>query len=332
MRPNAVRLAWLCLLGFVGIVGCESPGVRFLNFITLQKNPLVLALVAENRATNDDPLQALNPFGPYSALQHAMSRDLQRTVALDLCFPFQLQPCLETGLYHAAVVSPIQYARLSEAQRFPVIAVPAGEGEPIVQPALLVVPADSLIQAVEDLCGETVAFGPAPDSRTHYAALDLLAAHGLQKADLRLELLPIPGSLKHLPNAREVVSCVLSGGAAAGFVDEGEWQKLPETSNADGAIARDKLRVIARTAALPNQLVVASPRLDPQTLERMQSFFIHAGETHPEALQPLRIERFELPSDELLATCRELAVRESRPAAVNGGAEALSPAADSPAQ
>ena len=53
MRPNAVRLAWLCLLGFVGIVGCESPGVRFLNFITLQKNPLVLALVAENRATSD---------------------------------------------------------------------------------------------------------------------------------------------------------------------------------------------------------------------------------------------------------------------------------------
>ena len=184
MRPNAVRLAWLCLLGFVGIVGCESPGVRFLNFITLQKNPLVLALVAENRATNDDPLQALNPFGPYSALQHAMSRDLQRTVALDLCFPFQLQPCLETGLYHAAVVSPIQYARLSEAQRFPVIAVPAGEGEPIVQRHYWWFRRIRLIQAVEDLCGETVAFGPAPDSRTHYAALDLLAAHWAAKSRL----------------------------------------------------------------------------------------------------------------------------------------------------
>jgi ABC-type phosphate/phosphonate transport system substrate-binding protein len=319
MRPNGVRLALLYPLAVVAVVGCESPGARFLNFITLQKNPLVLALVTENRATSDGPLRVLDPFGPYGPLQSAMAHELHRTVALDLCFPLQLQPCLETGLYHAAVVSPIQYARLSDPQCFPVIAVPADEGGPISRAALLVVPADSPVESVDELRGKTVAFGPAGDSRTHYAALELLAEHGLQKTDLSLELLPIPGSLKHLPGTREVVASVINGSSAAGFVDEGQWQELPECSGPEDGVARDKLRVIARTAALPDSLVIASPKLDSQTFARTQAFLINADNTHPEALRPLHIQRYEVPSDELLTACRSLA---------HSGATRPSPAPD----
>ena len=131
MRPNAVRLAWLCLLGFVGIVGCESPGVRFLNFITLQKNPLV-CWWRKNRDQRR-PAPALNPF----AIFGTAARDEPRPAAnsAGLMFSVPTPACLETGLYHAAVVSPIQYAAVEAA--FPVIAVPAGE-RPIVQPALVV--------------------------------------------------------------------------------------------------------------------------------------------------------------------------------------------------
>jgi ABC-type phosphate/phosphonate transport system substrate-binding protein len=306
MRPNGVRLAFVCLLIMLGLIGCESPGVRFLNFITLQKHPLVLALVTENRATDDGALQALNPFGPYWPLQNAMSRDLHRTVALDLCFPLQLQPCLEMGLYHAAVVSPIQYARLSEPQRFPVIAVPADEAGLVSRPALLIVAANSQLETVEDLRGKTIAFGPASDSRTHYAALELLAAHGLQKGDLSLELLPIPGSLKHMPGTRDVAMTVINGSSDAGFVDEGQWQELPESAGPESA-ARDRLRVIARTAALPNFLVIASPKLDTATVEQARGFFTQANDKCPEALRLLHVQRYESPSDELLAACRNLA-------------------------
>jgi phosphonate transport system substrate-binding protein len=306
MRPNGVRLAFVVLLIVVGVVGCESPGVRFLNFITLQKHPLVLALVTENRATDDSAVQALNPFGPYWPLQNAMSRDLHRTVALDLCFPLQLQPCLEMGLYHAAVVSPIQYARLSEPQRFPVIAVPVDEAGLVSRPALLVVPAGSQIETVEELRGKTIAFGPASDSRTHYAALELLASHGLQKGDLSLELLPIPGSLKHVPDAYNVAMTVINGSSDAGFVDERQWQELPESAGPDSA-ARDRLRVIARTAALPNFLVIASPKLDAATVEQTRGFFTQVGDTCPDALRPLHVQRYDPPSDELLAACRNLA-------------------------
>ncbi len=307
MRSSLVRFACASILLLSAAAGCESPGVRFLSFIALQKNPLVLALVSETPTGLQNPLQLLNPFGPYVGLQEALGAELNRGVAMDLCLPIQLQPCLETGLYHAAVVSPAQYANLSQPQRFQVIAVPTDANGQLARSAVLVAPAASPIHSIEELRGKIVAFGPASDSRTHQAALDLLAQHGLRKDDLSLELLPLPGSLKHMPDSREVALTVINGSSDAGFLDERDWQSWPELATQPGEPARNKLRILGRTAALPDRLIIASPKLEAATIDRMRAFLLNVNDTHPAALRPLHVARYEPPSDELVAACLNLA-------------------------
>jgi ABC-type phosphate/phosphonate transport system substrate-binding protein len=120
-------------------------------------------------------------------------------------------------------------------------------------------------------------------------------------------VLPVPGTLKHLPDMRAVAQTVLAGGAAAGFIDEAAWETLPERQTKEGAPARDKLRVIARTCALPDSLIVASAKLDPATAERVQAFLLAIGHQHPDVLRPLAVSGYQAPAAGLLTTCRNLA-------------------------
>ena len=327
MRRIAIRPALLlCVLTLLGATGCQSAGLRFLSLIGLEKEPVVVALVAEKRpAASAAPLEALNPFAPYDALRAELSKELGRPVALDLCFPLQLAPSLSTGMFHLAVVSPGQYAGLAKREQFPVIAVPSNAEGRVTRPALLVVPSGSPVESVEALRGMTVAFGPARDARTHYAAVNLLARHGLKTSDLSLEVLPILGSLKHMPNMRAVAQTVINGSSGAGFIDAAAWAEFPEHDERRGEPARDKLRVIARTAELPDRLILASSKLDQAALEGTREFLLAAGEKHPESLRPLRVAHYAAPTDEILAACAGLLKAE--PASKSAGDDAR-PAAE----
>ena len=286
--------------------GCQSTGLRFLSLIGLQKDPLIVALVADNRPqSGDKPLAALNPFAPYSKLQAALGKELGRPVGLDLCLPLQLESSLSSGLFHLAIVSPLQYARLSNLERFTVLAIPTDSRGHATRSAVLVVKADSLLTSVEDLRGKTVAFGSAQDPWTHHAALELLAQHGLQKTDLALELLPLPGSLKHMPNAAAVAQTVINKSSDAGFIDQRDWEALPPSA-ADNEPAHDKLRVVARTIELPDRLVLASPKLSQDTTAKVRSFLLEADQEHPQTLHPLQVRAYQVPSEELLTSCQRL--------------------------
>lgn len=306
-RTTALGVA----LAAVGMIGCQSAGLRFLSLIGFQKDPLIVALVAEPQpAGTDKPFQALNPFAPYDAWRQDLSAALERPVGLDLCFPVQLEPCLSAGMYHAAILSAGQYARLAEPGRYPVLAVPTDSEGRVARPALLVVAADGPIRSVEELRGKTIAFGPAGDARTHYAALRLLAEHGLQKTDLSLQALPVLGSLKHLPDMRSVAQTVINASSDAGFIDEAAFAAFPEHDARPGEPARDRLRVLARTVAVPDRLILASPKLDAATQARVRAFLLAAGREHPDALRPLRVARYAAPTEDLLAACAALAHSE----------------------
>lgn len=208
---------------------------------------------------------------------------------MDLCLPLQLPFGLTSGMFHLAVVSPLDYARLPERERFPVVAMAADEAGRTARPALMIVPTGSAIQSVEDLRGKTVAFGPSGDPRTHHAALELLVQHGLKKADLSLELLPLPGSLKHMPTMRAVAQTVINLSSDAGFIDQAAWEALPEHADNAEDPAQDRLRVIAQTIALPDRLVLASPKLDEGLRQRVREILLAADREHPEALRPLHV-------------------------------------------
>lgn len=317
--PLLSSLAALLLLA-----GCQSTGVRFLSLIGLEKRPLSVALVA------DQPTElisgALNPFPAYAPLQKALSEQLGRPVAVDACFAFQADSGLASGWYDLAIVTPAQYAALPKPQAINVLAVPVDRHKHAARSAVLVVPANSPVSSIPDLRGRAVAFGPEGDSRTHYAALQLLGDAGLKRTDLSLDVLPVPGSLKHCPDMRSVAQTLVTGSAAAGFIDEAAWDAFPEHDIRNGEPARDKLRILGRTSPLPDVLVLASEKLDAATADHVRTFLLSVGTKSPAVLKPLAASGYQLPTNELLAACRSLASVQK-----SSATESREPAKDAPA-
>lgn len=286
------------------LVGCQGAraGYSLLSLIGLSQKPLVVSLVIEKPEENLQPERLINPFSQYDALFAAMGKTVGRKVVPDLCFTFQAAPNLALGVTHFAVVSPLHFAELKQLGAFEPVAFMRDEQGRAARPALLIAAASGPIERVEDLRGKRVAFGPLRDGRTSHAALLLLLRQrGLNKADLSLEVLPIPGSLKRFPNGRAVAMSVIHSSSDAGFIDEAVWESFPDAGG-DGP-AKDRLRVIDRTAPTPNQLVVASPRVERDTIDRVASFLAEVGETAPDALRPLQAAGFAPPDDELLSAC-----------------------------
>jgi ABC-type phosphate/phosphonate transport system substrate-binding protein len=301
------RRAALAVFAFAALLcanfGCQAAGQRLLSLIGIQQEPLSIALVID-RPT--DAAQAFNPFPAYGPLQRALSEHLGRPVAIDACFPFQVESGLASGWHDLAVLTPVQYAGLRSPDTARVLAVSVDKEGRIATAALLVVPVGSEVAAVGDLRAKVVAFGPAGDLRAHHAALKLLADAGLQPTDLSLEVLPVPSSLKHMPDGRAVAQSVLNASSAAGFVDQTTWDAFPERAGGDEP-TRDKFRVLARTVAVPDRLLLASPRLDDATAERVLAFGLRVGTTHPQVMEPLTSSGYAAPTAELLADCRGLA-------------------------
>jgi len=301
MRSSARNVVALAAVGLaLAQTGCQSgaPGARFLSFFGLSQQPVVVALTPE--------LGVLDPFTPHEPLRKALSAALHRPVQLRLCFPFQLDPGLNWGFYDFALVTPAAYAELNGRERFEILASSVDESGRAARPALLVVAADSPIQSVADLRGKSVAFGPLGDSRTHHAAVVLLQEHGLKKTDLSLSLLPLPGSLRHFPKMRDVALSVINGSSDAGFIDQAAFEELPETADVEDEPARSRLRVIAQTMALPDKIVVCSPKTDRSTVGAVADFLLSVAETQPEVLRPLLLSAYQKPAAELRAQCEQL--------------------------
>lgn len=307
----ALGVALLTLTGCAG-----RPAARLLSLIGLSQKPLVLSIVAERSEGPATPLELLNPFEGYAPFNAALGDAIGRNVVPDLVFPFQVGPNLALGICHLAIVSPLQLGQLADAESFPVLAVFADEQGRTERGALLIVAERSQIRDAASLRGKIVAFGPAGDARTHQAALRLLAARGLQRGDLSLEPLPIPGSLKHFAHMRAVAQSVMNGSSDAGFIDEHAWETMPEHSEREGDPCRAKLRVIDRAAATPERIVIASPTLDAELRSAVQEFLMSAGRRQAAALSPLKCSGFQAPEADLIARCREIVT--ASPAAADG--------------
>jgi phosphonate transport system substrate-binding protein len=306
MRLNTTLATLLPVLGLLASQsGCQSgaTGASVLSLIGLSEKPLVVALIVEPGV--------LNPFAPHEELRKAMSKAIKRPVRLDLCLPIQLEPNLQLGFYDFACVTPACYVEMSQRVRFDVIAAAADQAGRVARSAVLVVAADSEIEDVTDLRGKTVAFGPRDDARTHHAGLLLLRENGIAKADLSLEVLPLPGSLKHFAKSRDVAQSVINASSDAGFLDEAAFDAMPQTSSIDSEPARDRLRVIARTIPVPTKLVIRSPKAKADLVSKVTDFLLTADEKHPNALRPLLLSGYQAPSEQMLAACKDLSIKPS---------------------
>lgn len=296
------HLSIATLLAFalpVALVGCRAGGVPVLNLLGLDK-PLVIALVAEPPAPNIKSVLT-NPFDVYEPLRTELADHLNRPVAIDLCLAVQLETGLDLGFHHLAILTPTQYAAIGKRDRFEVLATTASP-----RAAVLLAPRDAPYEGVADLRGRAVAFGQAGDVRTHLAALALLKEHGLSALDLSLEMLPIPGSLRHVSSPDEVARQISAGEVAAGFVDERWWSTLPPKANG-GEPGQDQFRVLARTAALPDRMVVASNRLDAPTAQSVRSWLLSPQSAKRDSFRRLGWSGMSAPRADLLSACARVA-------------------------
>lgn len=310
--------------GWVGVaaalvvqMGCQAP-VVVLNLIGIADKPLTITSVAERRYDYNGPLQVLDPFGQTRPLYDAMGKEVRRAVVPDMCFEFQLAPNLALGTAQLADASPLHYAHIKDAEKFAVLAVATDPKGRAARPGLLVVSASSGISEVGGLRGKTVAFGPARDARTHHAGLLLLRENGINRADLSLELFPVPGSLKTFPNGPDVLQSVLNNSSDGGFVDELYWESVPESGDTPNAIGKSKFRVIGQTTPVFERLILRSPSLDDATAQQVSQFLFTASERHSAALSRMQYGGFAAPPADLLEQCRRLLAVDAAPASQPG--------------
>ena len=300
------RNTWLRLiLGaavLTGTAGCQSSGNYFLSALGLTKKPLAAGLVLDGH-----PEGALATLR-YAKLQNALTQELDQPVAVEPCFVFQARQWLDSGWHGFAIISPAHFRTLTGDSPARILAVPTDATGRIVREAVLVVSENSEIQSAAELRGKVVAFGPSGNARTHHAALQLLAEAGVKRDDLKREILPVPGVLKHVADPRVRAQTVINGTAVAAFLDVAAWEALPAHSGEERKVGRDRLRIIDRTAALPSRLIVASPKLNEVDAQELRNALLAMADAHPDALHPLGISGYCTPDEKTLATCRNLVV------------------------
>jgi ABC-type phosphate/phosphonate transport system substrate-binding protein len=300
MRRLAAKLA-ICAVTV--LAGCRAGGLPLINLLGLDK-PVVVGLVADKApALGDNPLELLNPFGAYEPMRKGMSRSLGRPVALDLCLEPLLEPNLRLGYYDFAIVTPAEYLHLHDRQRFMIAAIGADDPNHWTRSGVLIVATDTPIRKVEDLRGHRVAFGPGRNARTHSCALALLAQHGLKPADLSLDVLPIPGTLKVYNTDRSLAQAVMNNSADAGFVDEGYWDSLPQHDPRPDEPTRERFREVGRTRAIPDLLVIASGKPDAHTTEQVVTFLLSDQNRQAAQKKGAAAARYAKPTPDIIAAC-----------------------------
>ncbi|MCG3126905.1 MAG: hypothetical protein CHACPFDD_01760 [Phycisphaerae bacterium] len=297
LRRRAVAGGLLASLIATSVPGCVREALLVIGHAVGAK-PVAIAVVT------DDPLAAANPFSAYADLRHALALELGRPVAVDFCLPFQAAPYLESGLYQFALATPSQFSRLSAAAAPRVLAASADAAGNPTRSALLLVRGDAGLQSVADLRGRPIALGKVGDCRTHHAAVCLLGAQGVVQEPGPLALLTPGHSLTHVDDPSAALRDLLSRKFDAAFVDAKFWATLP-TDAADQRISQSQFRILGRTAALPDALLLASPRADEATLRRVRDFMLAAHQRNAKVLDALQIERWIEPPESLITTCRE---------------------------
>ena len=289
----------IALAGIVGLLalgGCQSgarAGSELVGWVGLSERPLVYAVATDRpEALPAKALLEFVPLTPYDALNQALSRRLGRPVVSELCFAFQVAPNLELGVNQCALVSASQYLRLSRRERYPLLAVGYAGAASQGKRAVLVTRAGESVSA-DSLARAELAFGEKGNARTHIAAAAWIAAHGGS-----------PQAARHVSEPDRLAARVRAGEFVGGFLEEAVWDTWIRTQSD----AAEGLREAARTVALPERLMIASPQLDqPQRAALTESLIGGRGLGWARALSPLGLARFVAPSDDLAGTLAELA-------------------------
>lgn len=217
-----------------------------------------------------DVLRAWTPVA--DALTDALGRPVVAETERDIP---TFEACVQAGVYDIVYMNPYHYVIFDELTGYRAVAHRANA----LLNGLIVVREDSGLHALTDLEGLEIAF-PSPAA---------FAASILQRAELRaagISFTPIY-TRSHSSAYLAVARGVLPAGA-------GVDRTLAAFSQNNEAF--EDFRFIHVTNGYTPHPIAVSPRLGPETTERVAAILTALDEMRPDALEPLSISGFQRPS------------------------------------
>lgn len=185
---------------------------------------------------------------------------------------------LRFGRLDIAYLGPVTYILRSRAAKLEPFARPTHTGEGPTFKAVVIVPADSPAKTLADLKGGEVAFGdPASTSGTWVPRYQFVKAGLVSGRDYTLRVL----------GAHDAVAlAVANHKVAAGGLSKPIYDRLIK----EGKIAKDAVRVIEESPAIPEYMWTFREGLDPAFREEVRQAFVHVDDK--DALDVFRAESF----------------------------------------
>lgn len=155
--------------------------------------------------------------------------------------------------------------------------------------SVLVVPAGSKVQGVDDLRGATVGFGAIDSPQATLIPLDHLRQQGLvQGRDYTAKLFDVLGGKHgdHIGGERDAAEAMAKGGIDAAWMIAGNYQAFAQ----EGTLAAGSTRIVATTGHFDHCNMTTAPGLDPALAKRFARLLLDMSWDDPQVRPLLELE------------------------------------------
>ncbi len=217
---------------------------------------------------------------------------------------------LASGRAQFAVLTAREFADIPTTTKLEMVAAGQNSTGKVARQGLIVAKSSSPIQTIAECKGQRFCFGPKGELLLDYAALATLEANGVQPSDLKKELPPLSldGRLHSLGGSADVAKLVaFDGGISCGVVDEVTFNSLPDSGGSLlSGPSKDQLRVLGKTEAVPEIVVVASPQTDPAKVQLLREYLLTRAKNNAEVCSQMGVTSFAAADETLYADARKL--------------------------
>ncbi len=220
-------------------------------------------------------------------LSNSLKVKIETVVAKDF---IQYERRIQSGEINIAYSNPMVYVRIATVHEALVV---AADKEGTRFRGLIITRMDSPLKKLLDLKGKTVSIVGLTSAGGYLSQRMTLLEEGLDtKKDMRL--------VEALDNKQEnVILSVYQGDVDAGFIRESALNSV------DAYVPPTQIKVLAKTAWLPNWVISVSQSLSPDLKEAIRKSLVSLKADDP-VLKAMGIRRFEVTTDQDFADLRKV--------------------------
>lgn len=251
----------------------------------------------------------------YRALHMALEKELDYPIS----FPAQsngraIGVQLEHGNIEFAILSAAEYAEIEDTSKLTLVATAINPLGKTTRQGQIVIRAKSHLKSISDCAGKRFAFGHYRDAVTDWAVRDALEKGGVPVNKLLPELVPttvaVPIEGRLYAGDRVPTLVVWDLTINAGVVDEIVYSRLPDTGgNPITGPSKDQLEIVGHTIDVPEMVIVAGPKADPQTVEKLRKYLLNKAKNDAKLCEQLGIQGFTEPNKAAYEAARSLVSR-----------------------